>query len=165
MPALESLLQRLVQRQVEFVIVGGFAAVAHGVSLVTQDVDICCPFTLSNLQRLQVALADLHPVRRLSPAQLPLQIAPENVRRLENLYLMTDWGQLDCLSQVKGVGAFEAVKAASISIRLPYGSCLVLGIDALIEAKMAIGESRDKLAVIQLKAIRERIRSESRQNE
>jgi len=162
MPALESLLKRLVQRQVEFVIVGGFAAVAHGASLVTQDVDICCPFTLANLDRLQDALADLHPIHRLTPARLPLHITSDSIGRLENLYLMTDWGQLDCLSRVKGVGEFAAVQAASIPIQLPYGRCLVLGIDALIEAKLAIGETRDKLAVIQLEAIRERIRSAHR---
>ena len=86
MPALESLLERLVQRQVELVIVGGFAAVAHGASLLTQDVDICCPFTVANLDRLQNALADLHPVHRLTPARLPLQITADNLGRLENLY-------------------------------------------------------------------------------
>jgi hypothetical protein len=159
MPTLESLLARLVQRQVEFVIVGGYAAATHGVSFVTQDVDICCPFTAVNLGRLREALADLHPFHRLTPARLPLEITPENVGRLENLYLMTDWGQLDCLSRIKGVGDFAAVKAAGIPLQLASGPCLVLGIDALIEAKLALGENRDKLTVIQLQAIRERLRS------
>ena len=45
MPDFESLLNRLIQSNVEFVIVGGFAAVAHGVSLPTQDIDVCCRFT------------------------------------------------------------------------------------------------------------------------
>jgi molybdopterin-guanine dinucleotide biosynthesis protein len=42
MPDFESLLSRLIDHHVDFVIVGGFAAVAHGSSLLTQDVDICC---------------------------------------------------------------------------------------------------------------------------
>jgi len=36
---LESLLERLVRSNVEFIVVGGFAAFAHGVSLLTQDID------------------------------------------------------------------------------------------------------------------------------
>ena len=41
---LNSLLQRLIRHRVDFVVVGGYAAVAHGSSLVTMDVDICCDF-------------------------------------------------------------------------------------------------------------------------
>jgi len=156
MAALESLLERLIQRQLEFVIVGGFAAMAHGASIVTQDVDICCPFNATNLKCLHDALADLHPYHRLTPNRLPLQITPENIGRLENLYLMTDWGQIDCLSRIKGIGEFEAVRTRSVEIQLAFGRCRVLGLDALIAAKLAIGETRDKLTVIQLQAIRER---------
>ncbi len=161
MAALESLVERLVQRQLEFVIVGGFAAVAHGATIVTQDVDICCPFTAPNLRRLQDALADLHPYHRLTPNRLPFQITPENMGRLENIYLMTDWGQIDCLSRIKGVGEFESVCAQSVEIQLAFGRCRVLGLDALIRAKLAIGETRDKLTVIQLQAILERERPDS----
>ena len=40
-------------------VVGGFAAVAHGVTQLTQDIDICCRMTPDNLMRLQGALSDL----------------------------------------------------------------------------------------------------------
>jgi len=58
---------RLVASKVEFVLVGGFAAVAHGVTLVTRDVDICCWFSEANLMRLQRAFADLHSVHHSRP--------------------------------------------------------------------------------------------------
>ena len=38
------LLRRLVEHGVEFVLVGGMAAAAHGASIVTEDVDICIRF-------------------------------------------------------------------------------------------------------------------------
>jgi hypothetical protein len=44
MQNLSELTRRLIASQVEFVLVGGFAAAAHGVTLVTRDVDICCRF-------------------------------------------------------------------------------------------------------------------------
>lgn len=38
------LLQRLVAEKVEFVLVGGMAAIAHGSAAVTEDVDVCIGF-------------------------------------------------------------------------------------------------------------------------
>jgi hypothetical protein len=52
MQSLSELLRRLIVSDVEFVLVGGFAAVAHGVTLVTRDLDICCRFTEINLMRI-----------------------------------------------------------------------------------------------------------------
>lgn len=60
----ETLLQRLHTREVEFVIIGGICNVLHGVTLVTQDVDVCCRFTPENLRRIEAALKDLHPLHR-----------------------------------------------------------------------------------------------------
>jgi hypothetical protein len=76
MQNLSELTRRLVEAQVEFVLVGGFAAVAHGVTLVTRDVDICCRFSEANLLRIQATLADLHPAHR-SRRDLPLALTPE----------------------------------------------------------------------------------------
>ena len=76
MQNLSELTRRLIEAQVEFVLIGGFAAVAHGVTLVTRDVDICCRFTERNLLRIQQAFADLHPVHRSRP-DLPLALTPE----------------------------------------------------------------------------------------
>ncbi len=45
MQNLSDLLQRLHDHDVEFVLVGGFAAVLHGSMQVTQDLDICCHFS------------------------------------------------------------------------------------------------------------------------
>ena len=74
MSDLETLLKRLLDQRVEFVIVGGYAVMAHGAPLVTQDVDICCRFNAANLLRLQAAAADLHPVHRMTPQKLPLHL-------------------------------------------------------------------------------------------
>jgi len=155
-PDLESLLNRLIQGSVEFVIVGGFAAVAHGVSLPTQDIDVCCRFTPENLLKLQEAIADLHPVHRMVPSRPPLQLTVETCAGLRNLYLDTDWGQLDCLGEILGLGAYEDVAAHSISVELSGGRCRILTIDALIRAKEAMGRQRDREAALQLRAIRER---------
>ena len=51
MQNLSELVRRLIAEGVEFVLVGGFAAVAHGVTLLTRDVDVCCRFNEANLLR------------------------------------------------------------------------------------------------------------------
>ncbi|MFC1760693.1 nucleotidyltransferase [Planctomycetota bacterium] len=156
MPDLEGLLGRLVTGGVDFVVVGGFAAVAHGSALMTQDVDVCCYFSPENLQLLQKSLVDLHPVHRMTPKRLPLDLRPESCGALQNLYLDTDLGQLDCLSSILGVGDFATVKANSVEVVLSMGSCRILSLDTLIQAKEALGRERDKETVLQLKALQER---------
>jgi hypothetical protein len=155
-PDLELLLNRLIQGDVEFVIVGGFAAVAHGVSLPTQDIDVCCRFTPENLLKLQEAITDLHPVHRMVPSRPPLQLTVETCAGLRNLYLDTDWGQLDCLGEILGLGQYQEVADLSVSVELSSGACRILTIDALIRAKEAMGRQRDREAALQLRAIRER---------
>jgi len=153
---LTDLLGRLIREKVEYVIVGGYAAILHGGTVVTEAVDICCRFTLPNLDRLQAALNNLHPVHRLTPKRLPLNLTPENCRGLKNLHLQTDWGVVDCLSEVLGIGDYAAVRKQSILVKLPFGNCRVLGLDALIKAKEAMGRPHDLQSVTQLKAIRAR---------
>jgi hypothetical protein len=158
MQNLSNLLRRLITADVEFVLIGGFAAVAYGVTLVTRDVDICCRFSEPNLMKIQKAFADLNPVHR-PRTDLPLNLTPEQCAGLKNLYLKTDWGIVDCLGEVLGVGNFDEVAKHSVELELPIGKCHVLDIDALIKAKEASDRDRDRLAVLQLKEIKKRTTS------
>lgn len=160
MHQLSRLLQRLAEHRVEFVLVGGYAAVVHGASFVTRDVDVCLRFSTENLLRLQSALSDLHVFHRMTPQRLPFEISPDTCHELKNLYLHTDLGVLDCLGEVAGIGDFETVKRHSREIQLPFGGCLVLDLDALIKAKQAMGRPHDRLTVIQLKAVKEKRHSD-----
>ena len=151
------ILKRLTENHVSFVVIGGFAATVYGCSIMTEDMDICCDFSPENLLRLQKALADLHPVHRMTPGRKPLEITLENAEGLKNLYIDTDMGTLDCLSLVEGVGDFGKALKASRKIETDGLMLNILTIDALIEAKEAMRRPRDRQAVIQLKAIREQM--------
>jgi hypothetical protein len=155
------LLERLVRTGVDFVIVGGYAGVIHGCTYVTQDVDICCDFAPANLLALQRAVSDLHPVHRMTPGRQPLELTLENAGEFRNLYLDTDLGHLDCLSEVQGIGPYEYVRQASQTIEAEGVQLRVLTIDALITAKEAMHRPRDREALRQLKAIRKLQRNES----
>jgi hypothetical protein len=94
----------------------------------------------------------------MTPKRLPLQLTREYCRGLKNLYLETDLGVLDCLSEVLGVGGYAAVRRQSAVLDMEFGKCRVLGLDALIRAKRAMDRPRDREAVKQLEAIRARRR-------
>ena len=152
MQDLSELVRRLISAEVEFVLVGGFAAVAHGVTLVTRDIDICCRFSEANLLRIQKAFGDLHPVHRSQP-DLPLDLTPEQCANLKNLYLKTDLGIVDCLGELLAVGDFDEVAKHGIEVELPGGKCRVLDIETLIRAKEAMNRDHDRITVKHLKEI------------
>ena len=153
----KALLLRLQQNSVEFVIIGGLCGIMHGVTLVTTDLDICCRFVPENLYRIQAAVKDLHPYHRLAANKLPLELTDELCSRLKNLYLQTDVGKVDCLSEVKGVGDYETVLRNSVLFKMSYGEFRILSIEAAIASKEAVGRERDLAAVRQLRAIKEKL--------
>ena len=149
-----NLLERLVKAGVDFVIVGGFAGVVHGCTYVTQDVDICCDFSTTNLLALQKAISDLDPVHRMTPGRKKLQLTEQTSSQFKNLYLDTKIGRLDCLSFIDGLGDYEQVRQASTLVEVEDIKMYVLSLDALIKTKRAMNRPRDKEAVVQLEAIK-----------
>jgi predicted nucleotidyltransferase len=147
------LLQRLSDSGVDFVVVGGIAAVLHGSSTVTRDLDVCAALTSQNLARLREAFKDLHPVHRIGPAQHSFLANPEPGSSLNNLYLQTDLGALDLLGSITGVGDFDAVRASAIEVELFGRKVQVIGLDQLIKAKEAVGRQKDLLTAAELRAI------------
>jgi len=149
-----TLLKKLSQNRVDYVIIGGFACIAHGCTYVTQDIDICLDFNADNLLRLQKSLADLHPFHRMTPKKIKLRLTKENCKQYKNLYLDTDIGQLDCISFVEGAGNFQQVKSKSVTIEINKVRVSVLNIDALIESKKNLNRKKDVQAITQLETIK-----------
>lgn len=152
----KALLSRLREQNVEFVIIGGVCGVLHGASLVTLDLDICCRFSRENLRRIEAAVKGLHPRHRLTANKLPFELTDELCDSLKNIYLNTDLGILDCLSEVAGIGNYEQVLRQSVSHSLSYGEFRMLSLDALIAAKSAVGRKKDLDAVRLFQAIKEK---------
>jgi len=153
MQSLSNLLQRLAKSGVDFVVIGGFAGVLHGSSLVTRDLDICAVLTSENVERLREALKDLHPHHRMTPQHLSFLQTPKPGEGVSNLYLQTDWGVVDILSSVLGLGDFESIKATAENFEIGEETCKLIGVHDLIRAKEALGREKDLLAVKELRAI------------
>ncbi|MFH1654469.1 MAG: hypothetical protein ABIE74_10525 [Pseudomonadota bacterium] len=154
----KNLLVRLEENKVEFVIVGGFAATLHGTTLLTQDLDICAPFTESNMVRLLSVLKQFNAKHRMIGKTKPLNESAGELSKFKNLYLITDAGYLDILGQIKGLGNYGDLLKHSIGIKLFDSTFSVLDIDGLILAKKQMDRIKDKETVIQLEVIKDKIK-------
>ncbi len=150
---LVELIQILQKAEIDFVIVGGYSAVLHGSSVVTQDLDICIPFTENTVLKLREILSPFHPVHRMTPQKLSFLEYPESLQTLKNLYLQTDLGTLDILGFVGGVGDFEAVKKNALRLEFFGSVCLILSVDDLIAAKKFMARPKDFLVIKELECL------------
>lgn len=154
MAELDAILSRLISAGVECVLIGGYAAITHGASYVTQDVDVCAPLDFENLQRIAKALEGTNPRHRDQIRDIPFDLERHR-SGLNNLYLMTDLGPVDFLGLIPGVGDFAFAKAHSLTAHLAVGDMRVLDRPTLIQSKEHAGRPRDLLVVGQLRAIEE----------
>ncbi len=152
------LLGRLADEQVDMVLVGGMAAIAHHVVHLTNDVDICYASDPPNLERVVRALTPLQPrlrVEGLTDDQsraLPFQWDSRTLQVHELLTLETDAGALDLIRFIPGVGDYAAVRAAAIPVDL-YGHLVpTLDLPALIASKRASRRPKDLAVLPQLEA-------------
>jgi len=154
MKNLNNLLKLLLENEVDFVLIGGFAGVVHGSTQVTRDLDICALITASQVDKLREVLRDFNPRHRMNPNHKPSFLdEPKDVTGLKHIYLETDIGVLDVLSEVTGIGDFEQVRKNSVEIPLFGHRCKVISAEALIETKRKLGRPKDLFVVAELEAL------------
>lgn len=89
MTKFDSLLTSLIDAEVEFVVIGGAAGVAHGSARFTKDLDIVYARNKNNVARLVAALAPHHPYLRGAAPDLPFKLDRDTVLAGLNFTLST----------------------------------------------------------------------------
>ena len=153
---ISSLLQRLCNADIDFVIVGGYAAVLHGSSMVTRDLDVCMVLSAENVEKIRDLFRDLHPTHRQTPQRLSFLDNPEPGLPMKNLYLQTDLGAIDFLGAITGIGSFDDVNQGAVQVELFGKRLKVIGVQDLIKAKEALGRQKDLITALELRAILEK---------
>ena len=95
--------------------VGGTAAVLHGASTATYDLDIAMPFSEVNCARLLTAVVGKNPRLSHTAAKRALTLKADELASFHNLYLTTDLGRLDVLGSIPPVGDAAEVLANAVS--------------------------------------------------
>ena len=151
----EGLIRTLNAAGVEYILVGGLAAIVHGSARATYDVDVVYARSPANIERLARSLAPLEPYLRDAPPGLPFRFDAETIRRGLNFTLATLLGSLDLLGEIAGGGSYEALLPDTVTITLFAQECCCLSLDRLIDVKRAAGRPRDLAAIAELEALRE----------
>ena len=157
----ERLLAAFHHEGVEFVIIGGLAAVLQGSAYVTADLDICYSRNKASLDRLARALAPFHPALRGICEEIPFRLDASALHSGTNFTLTTDAGDLDIIGEVKGLGTYQEVFAVSEEMKIFGMTFRVLTLEGLIKAKQATRRPKDLLLLPELQALREIVRYRS----
>lgn len=155
MTEFRELLRALADGQVEFIIVGGVAAFAHGASRLTQDLDVVYRRTPQNLSRLVESLSSYQPYPRGAPDGLPFRWDDRTVRLGTNFTLRTTLGLIDLLGEITGGGTYDDLLPHTQRINVYGISCLCLDLEELIHVKRAAARPKDFEAIAELESIRE----------
>ena len=155
MSDLARLVRALADARVEFIIVGGLAANAHGSAHVTSDVDVVYARSDTNLVRLVKALAPLKPYLRGAPPGLPFDWSVATLRAGLNFTLTTSAGPIDLLGELVGGGTYDVLVAHSTTVRAFDRDVTLLDLPWLIRVKRAAGRPKDLEVIAELEALQE----------
>jgi len=138
-----AILQALKDHRVDFIVVGGVAAVLQGAPVSTFDLDVVHSREQGNIARLLNALEELeawrrsHPERRLRPDASHLSSPGHQL-------LLTRFGPLDLLGMIGRSRGYQDLLAATEEIQLGGGLAVrVLNLDTLIAVKEEVGDEKD----------------------
>jgi hypothetical protein len=153
-PSLERIVEVFKRHDVEFLVLGGQAAVLHGSPLPTFDVDLAYRRASENLGRLVNALRELHPTLRGAPPDLPFKLDSQSLALGSNFTFNTDVGALDLLGWIEPLGTYDDLIARSECMEIEGVQVAVISLDDLIAIKRHINRPKDQMALLQLEAIK-----------
>lgn len=154
-PSFRRILEVLEQHGVEYVVVGGVAAVLQGAPVTTFDIDALVRVDPANVDRLAQVLVTLDARYR---EHRDLRPTPGDLAAGGHLLLTTDSGPLDLLGFIGGGKRYEDVVDSAQRISVGDLTIRVLPIEGLIADKQALGRDKDLAVVRILEAILNRQR-------
>jgi len=148
--AIASIIQTLVAHDVEFIVVGGMAAVLQGAPVHTIDLDIVYALSESNIVRLELALTELGAVFRDDPRR----IAPNrsHLQSRGHKLLQTTAGPLDALATIEANTTFEDLLPDSDWLEIEGARFKVLSLARLIVVKEQLNRPKDQAMLVLLRA-------------
>ncbi len=155
----ERILSILVEHEVRFVLVGGFAAVIHGSPYVTVDLDVVPAVDEGNLQRLSDALRALD-ARVWTPDEpegLPFDHDGRSLAENRIWNLITHAGRLDITFLPSGTSGYEDLARDAVRVRILGVDTAVASLADVIRSKEAAGREKDRLVLPVLRRLQEEL--------
>ena len=142
-----AILVELRRYHVDFIVVGGIAAVIEGVAVNTFDLDVVHSRNPDNIARLLAALESLDATYRTRP-ELALKPQISHLASPGHQLLLTRFGPLDVLGMIGQSRCYDDLLPHTNELEVGEGLRVrVLDLETLIAVKEEVGNERD-LAVL-----------------
>ena len=143
------------RHSVRYVLIGGMAAILHGASHVTTDVDVVPQDARENLERLSKVLKEIHAKVRVSgePAGVPFDPSADSLARVRVWNLQTDLGDVDLTFEPAGTRGFEDLRRDAVVMHLRSGDVTVASLADVVRSKEAADRPRDRAAIPALRSL------------
>lgn len=150
------LLARLVEGEVDFVIIGGVAVVLQAQPRFTKDLDVCYAPDDANLDRMRRVLTGLNARLRGIEEDIPFVADARALRQMQILTLTTDHGDIDLLVDPSGAPPYAELRADADRVDLGGIEVRVASIEHLTAMKRAAGRPQDLADIEALQIARRR---------
>ncbi len=141
---MHALLERLVEADIRFVLVGGLAVGAWGYVRGTKDVDVVPDPARENLERLAELLRELNGKVEVEDRLLTADAISIFLRTGDRTLVATELGPVDVLQGLPQVPSFAALDAQAADVDIGGLRVRVCSLDHLLEMKRASERPRDR---------------------
>ena len=142
-PDLSALLEGLIEADIEFILVGGLAAVIQGAPVTTMDVDIVPSQSPENISKLFAFLKSIGAFyRRLD--EMVIEPNREDLTGRGHALFATRLGPLDVLAVIEEGKAYDDLLENTIEIEFRGHVLRVLDLKTLIELKKFTKDFKEK---------------------
>jgi hypothetical protein len=150
MQSFRRIIELLEQHGVEYVVVGGVAAVLQGAPLTTFDFNALFKVDSRNIGRLIAVLAELDARFR---ERRDLRPTVRDLAAGQHILLLTNCGPFDLLGVIGSGKRYEDVAGSATAMSVGDHAIKVLSIEDLIADKKTMGRGKDLAAVSLLEAL------------
>src|SRR5271157_5509357 len=157
-----STLRSLSEGGVQFILVGGLAAVLHGAPIQTYDIDLVYSQEPGNRERLLAVLQSLDALFRIQPERR-LRPAASHLAGGGHLNLLTRYGPLDLLGTIGRNLGFDDLLSHSAEMSIGEDIVIrVLNLETIISLKEELAGEKDLAMLPQLRQTLSEIRKQQR---
>jgi hypothetical protein len=146
----------LARHAVDYILIGGFAAAAHGSPLQTNDVDIVPAANADNLARLSKALKALDAKVRAGDEAFPFDHDPLSLAAARVWNLTTKYGDLDITFTPSGTQGYDDLKRDAIEVTIRGTTVKLAALVDIVRSKEAAGRDKDRRALPVLRELVDR---------
>ncbi len=147
------------KHHVDYVLIGGLAAVLHGSTAMTNDADILPDSDAANLERLSSALQTLDARLRTPDTSdgIPFDPHPTLIASMAMLNMTTRCGDLDLTFQPAALSGYAEVRERAVVFEVDGLQIPVAALDDIIASKESADRPKDHATLPILYALREEI--------